>query len=420
MKSPAGESTSTLGRWARLHSNELGLLAAILAVIAVTTIFSDAYREKPWQNAQEILRQTSLLGVFALGAAIVIISGGIDLSSGSVIAFSGAICATIMLALAPLDASGAPDTSQLGVGILATAIAGTLLVGFLVGTLHAWLITVVGLPPFVATLASLVGLRSLARVMVQEVTTALTPTGRTTQIYIYDETFNALGTRWWIPLVIFLVLSFVCWILLSRTVVGRHLYAMGGNEAAARLSGIRTDHLKWLAYCLGAMTSSIAGILYMAEVGTAYPAVQGLGYELNAIAAAVVGGCSLQGGVGLISGTMLGVVFLRVVIDAVAKLVKVGADEYQGIIVGVLVVLAVAFNELRRAGGGLSKQFFPGALGILAIGILSLLAGTLTTMMFGRNPGWTVFVGTLIVLTGRRLAEGAAVRRRQQADGPWS
>src|SRR5690606_15912886 len=105
-----------------------------------------------------------------------------------------------------------------------------------------------------ATLASLVGLRSLARVMVQEVTTALTPTGRTTQIYIYDSTFNMLGTRWWIPLVIFLVLSAVCWVLLSRTVVGRHLYAMGGNENAARLSGIRTDHLKWLAYCLGAMT----------------------------------------------------------------------------------------------------------------------------------------------------------------------
>ena len=260
-----------------------------------------------------------------------------------------------------------------------------MVVGFLVGTLHAWLITVVGLPPFVATLASLVGLRSLARVMVQEVTTALTPTGRTTQIYIYDETFNMLGTRWWIPLAVFLVLSLLCWVLLSRTVVGRHLYAMGGNETAARLSGIRTDHLKWLAYCLGAMTSSIAGILYMAEVGTAYPAVQGLGYELNAIAAAVVGGCSLQGGVGLISGTMLGVVFLRVVIDAVAKLVKVGADEYQGIIVGVLVVLAVAFNELRRAGGGMSKQFFPGMLGLLAIGILSVLSGMLTTMMVGRG-----------------------------------
>jgi ribose/xylose/arabinose/galactoside ABC-type transport system permease subunit len=411
MSALGDESTSLLRRLTGRHSNELGLLVAILAVVAATTIFSDAYREKPLQNAQEILRQTSLLGVFALGAAIVIISGGIDLSSGSVIAFSGATCASIMLALAPHDASGTPDTSNLGMGIIAVAITGTLLVGFLIGTLHAWLITVVGLPPFVATLASLVGLRSLARVMVQEVTTALTPTGRTTQIYIYDNTFNTLGTRWWIPLVIFLVLSATCWMLLSRTIIGRHLYAMGGNENAARLSGIRTDRMKWLAYCVGAMTSSIAGILYMAEVGTAYPAVQGLGYELNAIAAAVVGGCSLQGGVGTIGGTMLGVVFLRVVIDAVAKLVKVGADEYQGIIVGVLVVLAVAFNELRRAGGGLRKQFFPGVLGLLAIGILSVLCGTVTSMMFGRGPGAIVFAGALMMLAARKFAEHRATRR---------
>jgi ribose/xylose/arabinose/galactoside ABC-type transport system permease subunit len=417
MSGAGGESSGLLRRIARGHSNELGLLVAVAAVVAVTTIFSDAYRDKPLQNAQEILRQTSLLGVFALGAAIVIISGGIDLSSGSVIAFSGAICASIMLALAPLDTSGVPDTRALGGGILAAAIGGTLLVGFLIGTLHAWLITVVGLPPFVATLASLVGLRSLARVLVQEVTTVLVPTGRTTQIYIYDETFARLGTTWWIPLGIFLALSLASWLVMSRTVVGRHLYAMGGNEAAARLSGIRTDHLKWLAYCLGAMTSSIAGILYMAEVRTAYPAVQGLGYELNAIAAAVVGGCSLQGGVGLIPGTMLGVLFLRVVIDAVAKLVKVGADEYQGIIVGVLVVLAVAFNELRRGDRGTAKQFFPGTLGILAIGILAVVAAALATMMVGRTGGLVVLVTALVALAARRAAESRAARRRSGEAG---
>lgn len=403
------DSNGLVRRLARLHSSELGLLVAIVVVVGFTAVFSDAYREKPLQNAQEILRQTSLLGVFALGAAIVIISGGIDLSSGSVIAFSGSVCASIMLALAPVDDAGNPMTQNLGAGVFALAIAGTLLTGFLIGTLHAWLITAVGLPPFVATLASLVGLRSLARVFVQEVTASLTPTGKTTQIYIYDETFSKLGTTWWIPLCIFLALSFLAWILMSRTVVGRHLYAMGGNEAAAKLSGIRTDHLKWLAYCLGAITASIAGILYTAEVGTSYPQVQGLGYELNAIAAAVVGGCSLQGGVGLISGTMLGVLFLRVVIDSVAKIIKFGsADDYEGIIVGFLVVLAVAFNELRQARGGAVKQFFPGALGAMAIGILSLLSGVLMTIMVGKKVGVTVFVVLialgLITWIGRRIS----------------
>lgn len=245
-----GEAIGPWRRMTREHSSELGLLAAIVVVVGITTILSDAYREKPLQNAQEILRQTSLLGVFALGAAIVIISGGIDLSSGSVIAFSGSVCALIILALSPIDEAGNPMTHDLETWIFVVAILGTLLTGFLIGTLHAWLITIVGLPPFVATLASLVGLRSLARVFVQEVTASLTATGKTTQIYINDERFSRLGTTWWIPLCIFLLLSLAAWILMSRTVVGRHLYAMGGNEAAARLSGIRTDHLKWLAYCL--------------------------------------------------------------------------------------------------------------------------------------------------------------------------
>src|SRR3970282_982582 len=110
----------------------------------------------------------------------------------------------------------------------------------------------------------------------------------------------------------------------------------------------------------------------MAEVRTSYPAVQGLGYELNAIAAAVVGGCSLQGGVGLIPGTMLGVLFLRVVIDSVAQIVKGGADDYEGLIVGFLVVLAVAFNQLRQGLGGGGRRLFPGALGVAAIFVLSL------------------------------------------------
>jgi ribose/xylose/arabinose/galactoside ABC-type transport system permease subunit len=239
---------------------------------------------------------------------------------------------------------------------------------------------------------------------VQEVTASLTKTGRTTQIYVNDEAFSRLGTTWWIPLVIFLVLSFLAWLLMSRTVVGRHLYAMGGNEAAARLSGIRTDQLKWLAYVLGAVTASIAGILYTAEVGTANPSVQGRGYELNAIAAAVVGGCSLQGGVGTIPGTMLGVLFLRVVIDAVAKIVRVGADDYEGIIVGFLVVLAVAFNELRQAKGG-AKQFFPGAIGALAIAILAMLAGSLGAIMIGAAAGGAVFFVVLAGLAAYRLLE---------------
>lgn len=398
----------------RRYRNEFGLVIAIIVVIAVTMLFNNAYLERPWVNATEILRQTSLLGIFALGASIVIISGGIDLSAGSVIAFSGSVCALIMLLLAPLNERGAPNTAELSTMALVAGVAGAMLVSFLIGTFHTWLITMVGLPPFVATLASLVGLRSLAKVLNQEVTKHLG--NQSTKINIYDSTFTSWGKTWWIPLVVFLVLGALAWVLMNRTVTGRHLYAMGGNEQAARLSGIRTERLKWLAYCLGAMTAAIAGILYTAEVASADPQTQGRGYELNAIAAAVVGGCSLQGGIGLMPGVMLGVLFLRVVIDSVAKVVGSGSDDYEGLIVGFLVVLAVAFNELRAAGSRRQKQFFPGALGSMAVGILSLLVGIVTTLMAGARAGTVSGVVTFAVLVVLKIAEMRAARRAATAD----
>lgn len=402
-----------LARFTRKHRNELGLAAAIVAVIAITAGLDDSYVRKPGENAQEILRQTALLGIFALGAAVVIISGGIDLSSGAVVAFSGAVCTSILFALAPVDEYGIPDTSNLSQTVLWAALLGTLLAGFLIGSFHAWLITVVGLPPFVATLASLVGLRSLARVMVQDVTAATSSQGRNTQIYIYDDFFGMLGQTWWIPLVIFLAVSFIVWVLLAKTVTGRHIYAMGGNEEAARLSGIRTDRLKWMAYCTSAITASIAGILYTSYIKMSNPVTQGMGYELNAIAASVVGGCSLSGGIGTVAGTMLGALFLRVVIDSVAKTVKTSPDEFQGLVVGVLVVLAVAFNELRNAGG-LRRQFFPGGLGVLNIFILALLAAGITAVMsssdklqHGAISGGCV----LLLLVLKKVTEIVALRR---------
>src|SRR6202007_1903379 len=123
------------------------------------------------------------------------------------------------------------------------------------------LITVVGLPPFIATLATLVGLRSLGRAIVESVTAAKW-SAKSTQIQIFDHQLRYLTNSDWIRVVIFLALAAACWILMSRTVLGRHLHALGGNEQAARLSGIQTDRLKWFAYCLSALVASVAGILY--------------------------------------------------------------------------------------------------------------------------------------------------------------
>lgn len=403
------ETASPVGvrRLLPLKANELGLLLAIACVLVITAVFDSNhnYWSDPGVSAIDIARQTALLGIFALGAAVVIIAGGIDLSSGSMIAFSGTICATIMVLLAP-DAMR--DAQPLGAGVVSVAILGTLVVGLLVGSLHTWLITSVGLPPFIATLASLVGLRSLGRAICENVTEHAFH-GKSTQIQIYDEPFRYLATSVWIPCVIFIVLAAVVWLMLSRTVVGRHIYALGGNEEAARLSGIRTDRIKWLAYCIGTMTSTIAGILYIGDQSVADPQTLGRGYELNAIAAAVVGGASLQGGVGTVPGTFLGALFLRVVIDGVAKVIKTGADVYEGLIVGLVVVVAVAFSKFREAAWS-GREAFPGLLGIVTILTLVVLATTIPMLMAGQVAGIGAGVVALVLLVGVRVLE---VRRKR-------
>ncbi|MEX1228828.1 MAG: ABC transporter permease [Planctomycetaceae bacterium] len=350
--------------------HEVKLLTAIVIVVLITALAdtNHNYWHNPAASITDVARQTTVLGIFALGAACVIISGGIDLSAGSVICFSGTMCATLMLWLAP-ERMQSPDT-PLGTGVIITAIAGTLFIGFLVGSLHAWLITVVGLPPFVATLATLVGLRSLARAVCEHAT-AVWLGGSRSQINIFDTSFRNLTTSVGMRCVLFLGLAGLMWLMMSKTVVGRHLHALGGNEEAARLSGIRTDRLKWLAYCVSAMLSSLAGILYIGEQSLAEPQTLGRGYELNAIAAAVVGGCSLQGGIGTIPGTVFGALFLRVVIDGVAKIIKTGADVYEGLIVGVVVVCAVAFSQ--ASGSQRRFRFFEGHLGWVTILNLTLL-----------------------------------------------
>jgi ribose/xylose/arabinose/galactoside ABC-type transport system permease subunit len=379
-----------------LRRHETALFLALLLVMGLTTLFDSQhnYWHNPRDNGTLILRQTSLLGIFALGSAVVIIAGGIDLSSGAVICFSGTICASLLLLMAP-DRMRGGDT-PIGMTVVGLAIAGTLIIGFLIGSLHAWLITVVRLPPFIATLATLVGLRSFAWAICGNVTRVALGAS-SSQIQVFDPKFRYLATSIWIPAVIFVLLAIGSWVMLSRTVLGRHLYALGGNEEAARLSGVRTDRLKWFAYCFSAVLSSITGILYICEVSVADPQSLGMGYELNAIAAAVVGGCSLQGGVGSIEGTVLGTIFLRSVIDGVAKVIKVQSKVYEGLIVGVVVVFAVALSETARFRG--RKGFFDGALGFVAAVNLSLFAGVMAALVGPTlGAGWTTLNGTVLGL----------------------
>jgi ribose/xylose/arabinose/galactoside ABC-type transport system permease subunit len=217
------------------------------------------------------------------------------------------------------------------------------------------LITRLDLPPFIATLGTLIGLRSLGRVIAQWLYNSdkiAVPAPDFRALYNATWTWSIPGITGplqvrWVPLCVFLFVAVGAVVLMRRTILGRHLYALGGNEEAARLSGIRTDRLKYVAYCLGAVCSGLAGILYAAREGQGNSTNMGMGYELNAIAAAVVGGASLRGGVGTMSGTILGALFLTLVVNGIPNIIKIESTLYEGIIVGVVVILAVAVNQIR-------------------------------------------------------------------------
>lgn len=390
------------------QKHQLGLLAAIFIVLCCTTLLDENHNYVTTWDASliNLLRQTTMLSFIALGATVVIIAGGIDLSAGSVMVFSATICATLMVLLAP---DAVAQSKPLGTWVIVVSITGTLIAGLLVGSLHAWMITEIGLPPFVATLGTLVGLRSLSRAIVDSVTQAMLG-GARSKINIADESFRELsgatsGTVWSLT-ILAAIAAAVLWLLLSKTVTGRHLYALGGNEQAARLSGIQTDRMKWLAYSISAFLSSVAGILSVSQLSGVDPQTLARGYELNAIAASVVGGCSLQGGLGTIPGTLLGALFLRVVIDGVAKIINAGADMYEGLIVGVLVVFAVTFTKSSSSLSSARRKLFAGPLGWVTIVNLTLLAGVMMALLGAKlvkdraqmDAGWLATVAAISAL----------------------
>ena len=206
------DPASSASRFWRRH--EFALLLAVFVVLILTTIVdkNHNYLTQWRQSSINLSRQTALLSLYALGAAVVIIAGGIDLSTGSVVAFSGTICATLMLLLAP---EAVEHSEPVGPAVIAIAITGTLLVGLLIGSLHAWLITEVGLPPFVATLGTLVGLRSLSRAIIESVTHSVLG-GAKTQINIADKSFRdlcgAAADTTWHLVVLVLVVGLLLWI----------------------------------------------------------------------------------------------------------------------------------------------------------------------------------------------------------------
>ena len=223
------------------------------------------------------------------------------------------------------------------VGIVALVIGITLLMGLAIGLFHALLINQIRLPPFIATLATMAGLRSVATVLSKNRT-----------ITIPSDAYRVLGSDFRAALGIFAVVAVALSITMGCTVLGRHIYALGGNEMAARLSGLRTRRLKGIVYGLSGLLSALGGILFTGLNGQADSRL-GITYELIAITAAVVGGCSLSGGLGSIRGTVLGLLLTQIVIKGTGIVVtKLDSTQIEGLVLGTVVILAVAFNQQFR------------------------------------------------------------------------
>jgi ribose transport system permease protein len=304
-------------------------LAALVVLIIFFTIASPYFLTQ--SNLIGIGLATAVTGILAIGVTFVIITGGIDLSIGTVMTLSAVMTGVIVT-----DA-GLPLFLGIAVGV------GT---GALMGLVNGTLIARLGIPPFIATLGMLNVARGLALIFAE-----LKP------IYFNGAPeFNEAAMGSIIPgvdfpniILVFIGCAIIASFILGRTILGRYHYAIGSNEEAARLSGVRTVRWKASAYVISGLFAGIAGVVIAARLNSAQPAV-GFGYELDAIAAAVIGGTSLSGGEGTIFGTFIGAFIISVLTNGL-RLLNV-PQEWQIVVTGCIVVLAVYLDIVRRRRQG--------------------------------------------------------------------
>jgi inositol transport system permease protein len=284
------------------------------------------------KNIFNIVRQISFMGLIAIGVTMVIITGGIDLGSGSVLA----LAAVVATSLAQLPDSATLKYEGLSVPIFVPVVA-ALAVGALTGVINGSLISRFKIPPFIATLGMMTVARGFALIYSNKPLSQLTP----------EYNFIGQGVLFGVPfpVIILLVVAVTVHIMLNNTPFGRYIYALGGNEQAARISGVNINRVKIGVYTLAGLLSGLAGLVVSSRVGSGQPG-QGMGIELDAIAAAVIGGTSLSGGIGTIWGTIVGALIIGVLDNG---LILLNVDQYWITIVkGAIIVVAVIIDERKN------------------------------------------------------------------------
>ncbi len=297
-----------------------GIALAFVLLMAVLSVLSPSFATV--SNLLNIARQVSINAVLAAGMTFVILTAGIDLSVGSVLAYSGAVMAGLLAAELPL----------------AVSIGAGLTLGTLLGLLNGVIITKGKVQPFIATLAML----TIARGATLVYTDGRPVTG-------LPDAFVWLGAgdigRIPVPVIIMGLVFLGAHLILTRTVLGRYVYAIGGNEEAARLSGVNVIAHKTLVYAISGLLAAVSAVILTARLNSAQPTA-GAGYELDAIAAVVLGGTTLAGGEGSVGGTLLGA-FIIGVINNGLNLLNVSAF-YQQVVKGAVILLAVLLDRRLR------------------------------------------------------------------------
>lgn len=335
----------------RTRPQELNVFLALVVIVAVFEILGrilmgDSFLLNTRENVdsffneqrlQIIILQVSIVGIIGLGVTQVIISGGIDLSSGSIVG------ATAMIAMSFAQVAivnGNPNPKAIfgdwamDLPVIVPVIVG-LACGLFAGLVNGALIAYTRIPPFIATLGMMVTARGLSKWW-----------SKGNPISFPTESFATIG-KGMMPVVIFVALAVLFHCIMTYTKYGKHCYAIGSNEAAARMSGINVNHHKILVYTIAGGLASLAAIVLSSKNLTAQ-AGMGVMYELDAIAMAVIGGVSLQGGRGSILGTVLGALIFGVIISGFTFL-KLDA-YYQEMVKGIIIVAAVVLDQWRQKG----------------------------------------------------------------------
>lgn len=297
----------------------LGVFFAFILLCIVMTILSPIFLSPA--NIINVLQQISINAIIAVGMTFVLLLGGIDLSVGAIVAFTGLIMAIFM---------------KEGINVWVVTFIG-LLSASILGYINGFLISKFRLPPFIATL----GMLSIARGAAYTISNGQ-------PIYTFPEEFLNISGRVGIipvPMIIMVAVFLVAWYILKFTKLGRYTYAMGGNETASILSGINVDHYKKVVYTISGMCCGVSAVLLTSKLDAAVP-VAADGYELDAIAAVVIGGTSMMGGEGKLAGTFIGALIIGVISNGL-NLLSIPQGP-QRMVKGAIIVIAVTIDVIRK------------------------------------------------------------------------